>query len=150
MNARNIDPATSHEAAASSVDLARKLRDRILQLAKAAAWTGITIAEGAEAIPERRASSITPRFSELVERGQLVRTFVGMGKPTKRFPAGRPLYETRLDEQTRKRVLLHWLPEFAPSPEYNELRDKATLVSEGDPVRGEVEAQCTKEASEIA
>jgi len=58
MSARK-DSITSLEAAASSVELAKKLRDRILRLARAAARRGITIAEGVEAIPDHKSSSIT-------------------------------------------------------------------------------------------
>lgn len=150
MSVRNSDPVTSDEAAASSVELARKLRDRILQLARVARFTGITIAESVEAIPEHKPSSVTPRFSELVERGQLVRSFIGMGKPNKCFPAGRPLYRTRTDGQTKKRVLIHWLPEFAPSPNGSEPGDQATLIAEDDRIQGELEHALCDGLSELA
>jgi hypothetical protein len=107
-------PLTSQESAVASAGLARNLRDRIKLLARRAGGRGITLSEAAEAIPDHKLTSITPRFSELVERGQLVRVRVGYGKPTKRYPRGQCRYTTRFDEQTRRNVIVHWAPEFAP------------------------------------
>lgn len=114
MSVRHGDPETSHEAAASLGNLGEKVSDRILQLARNAGARGITLSDGVAAIPEHKPSSISPRFIKLVRRGKLIRVRTGTGKPSKRFPAGRPLYMTRLDEETRRRVLIHWVPEFAP------------------------------------
>ncbi|MGD0791816.1 MAG: hypothetical protein ABR920_08605 [Terriglobales bacterium] len=129
MTVRNTDPATSHESAAALGALAGKLRARVVQLARAVGRHGITLSEAAAAIPEHKPASITPRFIELIERGQLVRVRVGTGKPTKRFPAGQPRYMTRFDEQTKRNVLIHWVPEFGPSPEENEQSGQAALFA---------------------
>ena len=32
---------------------------------------------------------------------------------TVRFPQGAPHYRTRYDEETRRNVIVHWIPEFA-------------------------------------
>ena len=114
MSVRNTDPVSSHEAAAASEELADRLCDRVIEVARAAGWRGITLSEAAELIPEHKATSITPRFKELLGRGQLVRVRVGTGEPTSRFLNGRPRYVTRFDEQTRRNVLVHWAPEFEP------------------------------------
>jgi hypothetical protein len=115
MNARNSDPETSHRSAATSAEVSGKLRARIVRLARAAGSKGISLSETVLAIPDHKLSSITPRFVELVEMGQLVRVRMGVGKPTKRYPAGRPQFLTRFDEQTKRNVLVQWVPEFAPS-----------------------------------
>jgi hypothetical protein len=115
MTVRNSDPATSHASAAVVGALAARLRARVLAIAGEAREIGITINETSAAIPEHRAHSVSPRFAELVERGHLVRVLVGHGKSTKRFPCGIPRYATRWDEQTKRNVIVHWLPEFAPS-----------------------------------
>jgi hypothetical protein len=87
-------------------ELAAKLREHILVLAREAGSFGLTINEAAEQIPGHKPWSISPRFAEL-------RHYVGVGKPTKRFPAGRPRYATRYDARTKRNVRVHWLPEFA-------------------------------------
>jgi hypothetical protein len=114
MTVRNSDPATSHASAAAVGALAARLRARVLAIAGEAREHGVTISEVSAAIPEHRAHSISPRFAELVERGHLVRVLVRRGKSTKRFPGGVPRYTTRWDEQTKRNVIIHWLPEFAP------------------------------------
>jgi hypothetical protein len=115
MTVRNTDPETSYASAAAVGALAARLRARVLTIAHEARERGITINEASAAIPEHRAHSVSPRFAELVERGHLVRVLVGHGKNTKRFPCGIPRYMTRWDEQTKRDVIVHWLPEFAPT-----------------------------------
>jgi hypothetical protein len=114
MTVRHSDPASSHESAGKIDNLAAKLRARVLTIASEAREHGVTISEASAAIPEHRAHSISPRFAELVESGHLVRVLVGHGKPTKRFPCGVPRYMTRWDEQTKRNVIIHWVPEFTP------------------------------------
>jgi hypothetical protein len=150
MSVRKSDPATSCEAAAALGDLAEKLSARIVQIARATGRQGITLSECAAAIPEHKPASVSPRFIGLVERGQLVRVRVGTGRQTKRFPRGCPRYITRFDEQTRRHVLVHWVPEFAPLPEENEPSDEAAFFAECDRVQEQSkDAQCD-EASEVA
>jgi hypothetical protein len=115
MTVRNSDPATSHAPAAAVGALAARLCARVLAMAGEAREHGVTISEASAAIPEHRAHSISPRFAELVERGHLVRVLVGHGKSTKRLPGGIPRYATRWDEQTKRNVIIHWLPLFAPT-----------------------------------
>jgi hypothetical protein len=115
MTVRNTDPESSHASAAVVEALAARLRARVLTIAHEARELGITINETSAAIPEHRAHSVSPRFAELVERGHLVRVLIGHGKVTKRFPGGIPRYMTRWDEQTERNVIIHWLPEFAPT-----------------------------------
>ncbi len=103
-------------------DLAAKLRARLRTLARYAGRDGITIAEAIARITDHKPTSVSPRFSELVKRGELVRVLTGRGKPTKRSPEGVARYATRLDAQTRKRVIIHWLPEFAPTAKNDVLR----------------------------
>jgi hypothetical protein len=105
---------TSGESAKASQPLALRLREVIIDLARQAGPTGITINEGERLIPDHKGHSVSSRFSELVERGDLVRVFVGYGQPAKRFPKGVPRYVTRYDEETGRNVVVHWLPEFAP------------------------------------
>lgn len=150
MSVRNSDAVTSYESAATLGELAGKLRARIVQLARAAGRHGVTLSEAAAAIPEHKPASITPRFIELIERAQLVRVRVGTGKPTKRFPAGRPRYVTRFDEQTKRNVLVHWVPEVAPLPEENEPSEQATLFAECDRIQDELEDGGSDGVSEIA
>jgi hypothetical protein len=106
---------TSYRSVAASAEVSGKLRALIVRLAREAGSTGITLSEAEQAIPDHKPSSITPRFTELVAVGQLVRVCIGAGKPTKQHPAGRPQFLTRYDEQTKRNVLIHWVPEFAPS-----------------------------------
>ena len=114
--ARNSDPSTSHESAQIvSGNLAAKLRGRIISLAQSAGREGITISEAAQQIPEHKNTSVSPRFSELVESKGLVRVLMGHGKPTKKSPGGVPRYATRFDTQTKRNVTIHWLPEFTPT-----------------------------------
>ena len=115
MNTRNFVQGTSSQSAAASAEVSGKLRARIVRLARAAGSKGISLSETVQAIPDHKLSSITPRFVELVKGKQLVRVFIGAGKPTKRYPAGRPIFLTRFDEQTKRNVLVQWVPEFAPS-----------------------------------
>jgi hypothetical protein len=98
----------------SLATLAAKLRARIIALAREAAYEGLTINEAERNITEHKNHSVSPRFAELVRKGVLVRVVIGWSEPTPRFPKGRPIYQTRWDEQTRREVYVHWLPEFAP------------------------------------
>jgi hypothetical protein len=106
--ARNSDPTTSHESAAQAGELAAKLRDKILDLARQAGCDGLTSNEAERKIADYKANGVSPRFAELVKRCDLVR--VPRGYSTK----GRPVYATRFDAITERSVIVHWLPEFAP------------------------------------
>jgi hypothetical protein len=129
---------TSGESVKRSERLARGLRAQIVRLALAAGPRGLTINEAGWQIRNHKNNSVSPRFSELVKRGALVRVLVGYGRRTKRFPKGIPRYITRYDEETRRNVNVHWVPKFAPaapdnSPAPNErtLEPKAkTIVKE--------------------
>jgi len=103
MNARNTDPETSHAAAAAFSKKASKVDARIIEQARTAGARGITEAEVVDAMPEYKPGSITPRFARLVRKGRLVRRLLGVGKPTKHFPAGRPIYVTRVDPKNGTR-----------------------------------------------
>lgn len=105
---------TSVESARAVADLASELRGRIIALAQVSGHAGITISEASQQIPDHKNTSVSPRFSELVANGRLVRVLKGRGKPTKRSPGGIPHYTTRFDPQTGRNVIIHWLPEFAP------------------------------------
>ena len=115
MSARNTDPETSHAAAEAFSESEKTVDNRILELARATTSRGITQAQAVDAMPEYKPGSITPRFVRLVRRRMLVRVCIGTGKPTKCFPKGRPLHITRVDGATGHRVLVHWVPEFAPT-----------------------------------
>jgi hypothetical protein len=114
MPVRNSDPETSHESAAQVGELAARLRGRIIALARDAGEVGITINEAERLIADHKYNGVSPRFAELVRRGDLVRELIGHGKPTKRFPDGVPHYTARWDERTERNVIVHWSPEFAP------------------------------------
>ena len=114
MTVRNSDPETSHASAGASHNLAQKLRAKILELAQAAGPEGITSNEAERGIPGHKPNAISPRFAELVKRGQLVRVQTGKGKPTKHYPYGIPRFLTRYDAETKRPVLVHWVPQFAP------------------------------------
>jgi hypothetical protein len=111
---QNTVQSTSHESAEASINLAANLRARIIALAELAGGDGLTISEAAEEICDHKNTSVSPRFSELVASGRLVRVLEGRGKPTKRSPAGVPRYTTRFDKQTKRNVTIHWLPGFQP------------------------------------
>jgi hypothetical protein len=99
-SAPQVDAETAH--------LAAKLRARILTLARRAGHAGLTISEAAGLIPEHKNTSVSPRFSELVEDGALVRVLTGHSR------SGAPRYAGRLDEQTGKYVRIHWARGFEP------------------------------------
>jgi hypothetical protein len=107
---------TSSKSLSKSIDLTGRLQQRILDLARKAAKAGITIGEAERQIDDHKAHSISPRFCELVKRGELRRVPDGLDRPTGRFPHGLPRYLSRCDEQTGRSVTIHWLPEFAPLP----------------------------------
>lgn len=105
---------TSAESAKESGRLATRLRDRIVDLAQKAGAKGLTINEAEAIILDHKIQSVSPRFAELIARGALVRVPIEPGRPTKRSPFGTPRYMRRYDEQTKRRVNVHWIPEFAP------------------------------------
>jgi hypothetical protein len=107
---------TSAESARKSGRLATRLRDRIVNLARKAGAQGLTINDAERTISDHKSQSVSPRFAELVARGALVRVPIEPGRPTKRFPFGMPRCVRRYDEQTRRKVIVHWAPEFAPAP----------------------------------
>ena len=115
VEACSSDLGTSGESVKKSKRLARGLRARIVELARAAGSSGLTINDAQRHIRDHKSSSVSARFSELEKRGTLVRVFVGYGRPTKCFPKGRPLYITRYDEETKRNVNVYWVPGFAPA-----------------------------------
>jgi hypothetical protein len=107
-----------------SQQLAARLRGRILDLARTADKVGLTINEAERQIENHKGHSVSPRFAELVKQGYLVRVLVGHGPLTKRFARGSPRFFTRYDEETRRNVNVHWVPEFAPAS--TDLRDASS------------------------
>lgn len=105
---------TSGASLKSSQSLAISLRQQILVLAQKACSAGITISEAERLIEGHKGHSISPRFAELIKCGKLVRIPLAPGHQTNRFPCGIPRFMTRYDEQSRRNVNVHWLPEFAP------------------------------------
>jgi hypothetical protein len=105
---------TSGESLKDSQETTARLRQQVLNLAHIARETGITINEAERVIDDHKGHSVSPRFSELVRQGALVRVVIGRTRPTNRFPHGAPRYLTRYDEETRRNVIVHWAPEFAP------------------------------------
>jgi hypothetical protein len=114
INARTSDLTTSGESLRESQHTAVRLREQILKLARKAGDRGLTINEAERLIDDHKGHSVSPRFAELVRLGLLVRILIGHGAATKRFPQGVPRYCRRFDEETRRKVNLHWAPEFAP------------------------------------
>ena len=114
IDARPSGLTTSGESAVESQQTAVRLRQQITHLAQIAGERGITINEAERLIDDHKGHSISPRFSELVRSGLLVRVVIGRTRPTKRFPHGAPRYKTRFDEETRRNVIVHWAPRFAP------------------------------------
>ena len=106
---------TSGDSAKESQQIAARLRQQILDLARKAQNRGLTINEAERLINNHKGHSISPRFAELVRRGLLIRILIGRTRPTKRSPHGAPRYVTRFDPETRRNVNVHWVPEFAPS-----------------------------------
>jgi hypothetical protein len=106
---------TSGDSVRLSESMARGLRGRIVRLVSQAGPLGMTIGEAERQIRDHKAHSISPRFSELEKTRALVRSFVGYGRPTMRFPKGVPRFFTRHDEETRRNVNVYWVPEFAPA-----------------------------------
>jgi hypothetical protein len=103
---------TSIDSLKKSEHLATRLRGRILDLARKAGREGLTINEAEDQIEDYKGRSISPRFSELVRKGDLVRIPFDDDQPT-RHP-GVVRYMTRYDGETRRNVTVHWVPEFAP------------------------------------
>jgi hypothetical protein len=108
MTVRNTDPETSYESAAQVDVLASKLRAAIVNLAREAGSVGITGNEAERLIPDHKNHSITPRFAELIARGELVRMLLGRSKK------GRPIYLKRYDTITKRDTIVNFAPEFAP------------------------------------
>lgn len=126
---------TSIESRHKSKELTGRLCQRIRELARKSAANGLTINEAEKVISDHKSSSVSPRFSELVRRGDLVRVLTGYSRPTKRFPRGIARYVSRYDEETRRNVTIHWLPEFAPKTEltaFSTSQDIATTRRSGD------------------
>jgi hypothetical protein len=105
---------TSGASARESQETAARLRQQILDLARKAQRRGLTINEAERFISNHKGHSISPRFAELVRLGLLVRVVIGLTRPTKRFPHGAERYMTRFDQETRRNVIVHWVPGFAP------------------------------------
>jgi hypothetical protein len=114
IDARTSGLTTSAESAIESQQTAARLRQQILGLARNAQGRGLTINEAALLIDDHKGHSVSPRFAELVRLGLLVRIVIARGMKTLRFPQGAQRYWTRYDEETRRNVIVHWVPEFAP------------------------------------
>lgn len=112
INARTLGLTTSGESAVESKPTAARLRQQILEFARSSQAQGITINEAERMIDDHKGHSVSPRFAELVRLGLLVRVVIGRGAPTLRFPQGAPRFWTRYDEETRRNVIVHWVPEF--------------------------------------
>ena len=87
MNSKNIDSqpevlGTSGESLKESQQLAKRLREQNLDLAREAGSHGITINEAERRIQDHKATSVSPRFAEHVERGALVRARTPFGLRT--------------------------------------------------------------------
>jgi hypothetical protein len=108
---------TSCDSAAASVREFSRVDKKILEHVGASGTRGVTQSEVVDAMPEYKPGSITPRFKRLEDRGEIVRVPDGLGRPSKEFPLGRPLYKTRWDEVTSRNVNVYWLPGFEPSPD---------------------------------
>ena len=127
-----IASETSIESFMKSEELAGRLGGRILDLARRARGEGLTINEAERQIEDHKGHSISPRFSQLVRTGALVRVFIGYGQPTRSSPQGVRRYVTRHDEETGRHVVVHWLAEFAPVRKGNE--------SDGAPTAAPIES----------
>lgn len=117
---------TSIDSLKKSRELAIRLRERILDLARKAGREGLTINEAERQIGDHKGHSVSPRFSELVRQGALVRILGDYERPAGRFHRGLCRYVTRYDEETSRNVTVHWVPEFAPVPKGNESDDTPT------------------------
>src|SRR5580765_3340359 len=107
-NGTTANAETSIDSLNKSEELATHLRERILDLARKAGRNGLTINEAERQIGDHKGHSVSPRFSELVRQGALVRVLVDPGQRTKR-----PRCVTRYDEETARDVNVHWIPEYA-------------------------------------
>lgn len=125
-----IPSETSVESVEKSEELATRLRERILDLARKAGRNGLTINEAERQIEDHKGHSISPRFAELRKRGELVRVLVGHGRSTKHFPDGIPRYLTRYDEETGRKVNIHWIVEFAPTLDLTETNHESTASAD--------------------
>jgi len=93
----------------ASVDegLRSRIADEILRAALAAGERGITINECAEQLPIYKAWSISPMFKPLVRKGLLVRHEIGRTRPSRLWPNGKEILETRLDPHTHKLCIVN-------------------------------------------
>jgi hypothetical protein len=114
-NGNTGNAETSIDSLKKSEELSTRLRERILDLARKAGRNGLTINEAERQIGDHKGHSVSPRFSELVRQGALVRVPVDHGRPTKHCGVSR--WVTRYDEETGRSVTLHWIPACAPAPE---------------------------------
>jgi hypothetical protein len=105
--ARTSDPLTSHEALGDE-KLRTRIFDDVERVALEAGLAGITINECAEKLPNYKAWSIPPMFAPLVRRGVLVRRVIGVTEPSKRWPQGKEILETRVDPITHKRCTVNY------------------------------------------
>jgi hypothetical protein len=112
-NEITVNAETSIDSLKKSEELATRLRERILDLARKAGRNGLTINEAERQIGDHKGHSVSPRFSELVRQGALVRVPVDDGPSTKHCGVSR--WVTRYDEETGRNVTVHWIPEFAPT-----------------------------------
>jgi hypothetical protein len=110
--ARNTDPLTSHEAL-DDTDFRVRISEDILRIALEAGAKGITINECAERLPDYKAWSISPMFAPLVRKGLLVRRVIGITEPSRRWPNGKEVQETRVDPETHKPCTVNYHHSFA-------------------------------------
>jgi hypothetical protein len=103
---------TSAESLQESEQLAARLCDRILELARRAGLRGITANEAEREIDDHKMTSVSPRFSELVKQRKLVRLFLGYRRHGSHSSKR---YFSRFDEDTRRKVTVYWASEFAVS-----------------------------------
>jgi len=124
-NGTTANAETSIDSLNKSEELATHLRERILDLARKAGRNGLTINEAERQIGDHKGHSVSPRFSELVRQGALVRVSVDHDKATKRCRVSR--WVIRYDEETGRNVTVHWLPEYAPALG-EDPNDSSTLI----------------------
>jgi hypothetical protein len=105
--ARTSDPLTSHEAL-NDTELKVRIADTVTRLALEAGERGVTINETAAQMPAYKAWSISPIFAPLVRRGVLVRKVLGVAPPSKRWPEGKEIPETRVDPETHHSCVVHY------------------------------------------
>jgi len=135
-NGIDANAETSIDSLKKSEELATRLRERILDLVRKAGRRGLTINEAERQLADHKGHSVSPRFSEILRQGVLVRVLVDHGRPIKRRGGSR--FMTRYDEETSRNVNLHWTPEYVPAPDKGP-HDPSTLAGGTELSHDEVE-----------